>query len=190
MTANITFQCFWGQQPAARQDSQSWVGCGKTTEITALDINLSVLSHWILTSLCCPAIHSSQKNQTAGKRLNLDSPPLWRGTHVLLAALRSTDLSPALLNPLRKSHHQPSMGPPENHLLALHHSWAHMQLRMPERSRKKDVHSESRIPGHPLPLKHLAMRLGHRLLTLFNGTSYGKFHLQKQMQPKTGLLSD
>lgn len=181
MTANITFQRFWGQQPAARQDSQSWVSCGKTMEITALDINLSVLS-W----------HSQQPEKPHSRKKaesGLASP--LKGNSCCLLHWGAQTFPLALLNPLRKSHHQPSMGPPENHLLALHHSWAHMQLRMQERSRKKDAHSESRIPGHPLPLKHLAMRLGHSVLTLFNGTSYGKFHLQKQMQqPKTGLLSD
>lgn len=66
MTANITFQCFWGQQPAAQQDSQSWVGCGKTMEITALDINLSVLS--------CHAQQPEKPDSRKGAESGLPSP--------------------------------------------------------------------------------------------------------------------
>lgn len=168
MTANITFQCLWGQQPAVGQESQSWVSCGKTAEIPALDINFSVLS-----------CHSQQsEKQDSSKELNLDrlstkTTPLWkRDSHTACCGAQTLPL--ALLNQPKSPSTSLARYLQRSISWPLHHSQAHVQLntRRDPKSKMHVVRAESQVTL--LPLKYLSVPLGHR--ALLNRTNYGKFY--------------
>lgn len=115
----------WWQQTlpssASEVSSQLW---GKTLRAETVVGRLRRSQHWILTFLCCPAIHSSQKRQPVGKgaeygliKCQKRSPLKGGLAHCLLHCGAQT-LPSALLSPLRKSYHQSSVGFPEKHLPA------------------------------------------------------------------------
>lgn len=69
--------------------------------------------HWVLTSLCCPAIHSSQKSQPAGRRAESGLIKGQAHSHLKAHCLLHCGAQTAALDTAqstKNSHHQSSVG--------------------------------------------------------------------------------